>query len=199
MTSERTTPAQGFDLDSLQESGNCLYVLDANLVITYVNPVYLKFAEENGGINVAKRWAVGCNVLDAINGPQREFYEDFFRTCMQDPQVTNHDYECSSEDEFRLFRMHVFPLGEGQGLLLDHSIVVSKKHDRPPHQFDQALYTDANGIVHQCGHCRRIQNLQTTAWDWCPDALGRLKISHSLCPLCLDHYYPDPEKCVPDA
>lgn len=191
MTSERTSRAQGIDMDSLQESGNCLYVLDADLVITYVNPVYLKFAEENGGIDVPTRWAVGCKVLDAISGPLREFYEEFFRTCMENKQVTNHDYECSSADEYRLFRMHVFPLGEDQGLLLDHSLVTSKKHDRPPHNFDQALYTDAHGIVHQCGHCRRVQNLKTSAWDWCPDTLGRLKISHGLCPSCLDHYYPD--------
>ncbi len=194
MTLRQTTPARGFDTDALQENGNCLYVVDSDLVISYVNPVYLRFAEDNGGKEIADRFSVGCRILDAIDGPLRNFYADLYGRALRHGEVIEHDYECSSPDEFRKFRMHIFPISDAHGLLVDHSLIVSREHDREAHPFDPDAYIDEHGIIYQCGHCRRIKHLKAKRWDWCPDALARLKISHGLCELCLDHYYPDPDK-----
>ncbi|GAB4318916.1 MAG: hypothetical protein Kow0074_08380 [Candidatus Zixiibacteriota bacterium] len=194
MTTGRSTPAPGLALDSLQDSGNCLYVVDSDLVITYVNPVYLRFAEENGGTEIAERFSVGCQILDAINGPLRDFYKDLYERALRDMEVIEHEYECSAADTFRWFRMHIFPLGDAHGLLVDHSLIVSRDHDREPYRFVPESYINGDGFLIQCGHCRRIKHQKANRWDWCPDALGRLKISHGLCDSCLEHYYPDPDK-----
>ena len=193
MANSQFSPAQGISVDTHQDSGHCLYVVNSDLVITYVNPVYLKFAEENGGSAIGDEFSVGCHVIDVIEGPLREFYDDLYRRCLESGEAIEHEYECSSGDEFRKFRMHAFPIGESHGIMVDHSLIVSRAHDRVPHGFEPNLYVNGQGILQQCGHCRQIKNLKTNSWDWCPDALGRLKISHGLCEWCRDYYFPKSE------
>jgi len=189
MTSGQPSPLHGLSSGAMQDSGNTLYVVNPELVITYVNPVYLKFAEENGGTEIAAKFSVGCRILEVVQGPVGEFYAQLYRHCLQTGEVAEHEYECSSPDTYRKFCMHIFPLGESHGLMVDHALIVAKDHDRKAHPFAPGLYVDDEGRLHQCGSCRCVQNRTTKTWDWCPDALGRLKFVHGLCDECRQLYY----------
>ena len=66
--------------------------------------------------------------------------------------------------------------------------------EAPP---DTTTYFDANGILHQCSHCRRVQNLVAEgAWDWVPEWVEEIprNTSHTICPPCFEYYYRSPAR-----
>jgi hypothetical protein len=182
---------QTFEFEAIQKSPNVCYCLDAEFKLLYVNQAYLSFAEHNQGDEIPERFSVGSNLLDAIGGPLKEFYHDFFTRCLQAEKPTEHEYECSSPEHFRKFRMIVYPVSSREGMLVEHSLIIEKPHDRQEVEFERKNYIDENGILHQCGHCRRIKNLITSRWDWYPPAMEYKETSHGLCNPCLDYHYPD--------
>ena len=72
--------------------------------------------------------------------------------------------------------------------------LVERPHDpveRPPQPTGDA-YRDAQGMVHQCCHCRRMSNLAHPGrWDWVPVWVERFppNTSHTLCGPCFAFYY----------
>lgn len=191
VTDELRELLKGFDLNLLVRSPNVCYVIDADLRLVYVNDAYLRFGVENGTPDIAETFGPGCSILDAISGPQKSYYEHFLRTALSADSPQALDYECSSPDQYREFHMVLYPLHNQAGLLADHALNRSGTHSRVAIPFDPSWYRDANGIIHQCGHCRRVRHTQTNAYDWCPEALNVGPVSHGLCASCLDFYYPD--------
>jgi hypothetical protein len=139
-------------------------------------------------------------VIELTAETLRPFYVRLFRSCLEAEQTgertPQHEYECSSADVFREFVMTLYPLRERQGLLVVNSIVVETPHDpalRPPHACDRTAYVQENGWIHQCVHCRRVENVQTEGrWDWVPEWVEAFppETSHGLCTFCHSHYYP---------
>jgi hypothetical protein len=90
-------------------------------------------------------------------------------------------YECSSDRCYRRFEMLIYPFANGEGLLVDNALRVERPQEQPGHSFATANYVDPNGIVVQCGHCRRVRHKdQPPRWDWCPDAVRDVpeRVSH---------------------
>lgn len=184
---------RGFSLDVVDKSGNTCFAIDVDNRIFFYNDAYVKFARENQGDKIVKEWGLGRNILEAIQGPQREFFKVYFAQCISEGCVNTFAYECSSPEVFRLLKMYIYPLKNKNGLFLDHCFLVTKTIDREVACCSRRSYMDEHGLVRQCGHCRRTLNIENNSWDWCPNFLGYRKISHSLCRNCLDHYYPAEE------
>ncbi len=182
---------RGFDVDTVVNSPNVCYIIDADLRLVYVNEAFHRFATENGAPGLAERFGLERSILDAISGPQRAYYDMRFRAALGADSVEPIDYECSSPGRYREYQLLLYPLRNHAGLLVEHSLRHSGEHTRNASPFDAADYRDQHGIIHQCGHCRRVQNMETAAYDWCPDAFAAERVSHGLCPYCLDFYYPD--------
>jgi hypothetical protein len=181
----------GFDRGRLERSPNTCYALDSRLAISYYNPAYLRFAKENGGADFEARFGIGTFIGVAISGPLHDYYLRLFEGLIGAGDVTAHDYECSSPDRLRKFRMHVYPLRDNRGLLIEHSLLIEEPHERVAAPFREDDYLDVEGLIHMCGHCRRVQNIRTGAWDWVPSALAHRQTSHGLCDPCMDYYYPN--------
>lgn len=181
-----------FDQRALEQSGDVHCFVDRSLSIRWVNPAWLQFAAANGGEPaISRSWSVGARLLDAIQGPLRDWYGERIARCAAEQQVWQHDYECSSPDELRLFHLTAYPVPSG-GVLFVHSLVRSapRAGAAPPLP---AAYRDVAGNVTQCGHCRRFRRpTGPERWDWIPEWVARVppETSHGLCPTCLDHFYP---------
>lgn len=189
-----------FDLDGLEAHPESVFAIDSRGMLLYVNPAWYRFAADNQGeAAVSGSWGVGANFFDAIPEPLKTFYRQLFaRTPRfgESLEPLSFVYECSSADLYRLFNMLVYALpddeaGRPAGYLVVNSPLEERPHDRKPQPADQRKYVDAQGIVHQCAHCRRVQDVDGGRWDWVPDWVRDppANASHGLCPVCYDYFF----------
>ena len=164
-------------------------VLAPGLMIGYVNAAWIGFGHANGSGRV---WGAGECILDAISEPLRGFYAAKFARVIETHEVWEHDYECSSTEVRREFRLRALPLCAGTGLLLVHSL----RCERPLLDKGEPLvvsrYRTETGLIHQCSHCRRVRRLSPPGeWDWVPELVStsRLDLSHGLCEVCSAYYF----------
>lgn len=200
----RLTPAFGaalatFDLATLARQPDTIYGLDADLRLAFLNPAWFTFAAANGGEPaVSREWGLGRCVLEACPPVLRDFYTQALTDALAQGKRWDHDYECSSPDVLRHMRLSAYPLPGRAGLLVVNALIVATPREaeaatgRP---LDPVDYADSHGIVHQCAHCRKIRRASGPRhWDWVPALVTgpAQMISHDLCDVCLDYYYPEP-------
>jgi PAS domain-containing protein len=179
---------------ALDEREDVICVLDPHLRLVYCNPAWDRFALANQGEGALSESVLGTSLLDTVTDPLKRFFQHAFAAVASSGNPFEFDYECSSADCFRLFRMHILPLKPGGGFLVVHSLRVEEPHARVSESPDQARYRGANGMVVVCAHCRRTRRAQEPGtWDWVPAHLEdrSLPVSHGLCPVCRVYFYPD--------
>ncbi len=182
---------ESFDLANLEMTENPVYAIDSKFRIILVNPAYFNFALENNGTRIYGRFGLGSSLLDAISGELHDFYDEFFHKIISRGEQVSKEYECSSPDLYRVFRMDTYPLQDGRGVLTEHCLIIEKRHDRPESELPIEAYIDTQGLLHQCSHCRRIRHFTDERWDWSKLALSWKEVSHSICPRCYGFYYPE--------
>lgn len=180
----------------VEEHDQPIYGIRPDGEIAYVNPAYLRFADQNGaGEEIRESWAVGSNAFEATIGPLERFYRDRFDECLRRGVVWDHLYECSSASKFREFNLRAFPL-DGRGLLIVHALVVQAPHDPATHVArlpELGRYMDEHGHITQCYHCRRVRCTCTPPrWDWVPQWVDHPPpyTTGTLCPPCAAHSFP---------
>lgn len=158
--------------------------------VGFWNDAAARFYAVNGGEGGLQ---LGVSVVDVVADPRlRSFYRDLFLTVQNCGAPADHDYECSSPQTYRRFRLRVYPLPE-DGLLLRHLLTVEQPHPRASAPRDERIYRDDNGFIVQCSHCRCTRRADDRAtWDWVPDYVARMppETSHGLCKPCFRHYFP---------
>lgn len=193
-----------FGLDELAENPESVFAVDHEGRLVFLNPGWDRFARENGGHpQMAEAWGIGADYFSAISMPLRGFYRNLLeRAPVRGETLTprSHVYECSTASLFRQFHMQVYALPRNRGWLILNSLILERPHDRashPVHPPDSERYRDAQGMIRQCSHCRRIHDPSDAArWNWVPAWVQRApaNTSHGLCPVCDRYYYPeDPE------
>lgn len=175
-----------------------VYAVDRSLRCTWHNRGWDDFARANGaGEDFERHWGVGCNVLDAVAGPIRAFYDYTFGVIMERGRPWERAIECSSAEVFRAVRLRMLPLPDGSGIVIVGDTMLERPHDpvaRPASAAVDARYRGADGIIVQCGHCVRVRRVSDVErWDWVPGFVERIpdNVSHSLCPVCLEYFFPD--------
>ncbi len=189
-------------LDILDAHDATIYGLRADLTLALVNQYWWHFATDNQGDDSLLRpdEVLDKPILTSMVGPDRDFYEDLYREVLADAQPRTHEYECSSPTEERFLHMSILPLpigtDEPRGLLVINSCRTEPwqwPHDHPIHPKHHDDYiTDDNQII-MCSTCQRTRHAQNPRrWDWVPDYLEDtpVAVSHGLCAICLDYYYP---------
>lgn len=191
-----------WDLAAMEAHRDSVYGLDPDLDLIYVNPAWLHFAAENGGQPaILREWPLERCVLDAVPAALKAYYTGLYQRAVAGegagPKTPlQHEYECSSPARYRRFLMTLYRLPGAVGLLVVNSLVAEQsmsERGRPVCGPDKARYADADGIIHQCAHCRRVENMvEAGGWDWVPEWVEKspVETSHTLCAFCLDHYYP---------
>lgn len=187
----------GFMVPLLESDPAVIYGLEPDFRIFYCNPAWDRFAAKNGGRNVDSEAARGVSVLDVTPEALRSFYEDAYLTVQLQRKPWEHDFECSSPEMYRAFRMRVFPL-RASALLVENSLLIERLHgaDREAVAANAAQYVDENGILTMCCHCRRTRRLASEkpfeTWDWVPEFIVNApgSVSHGLCRMCYAYFYP---------
>lgn len=185
----------GYDTASLEKSPSAVIGLWPDLTIGYLNSGWYRFARENDGEQAVQGWELGAYLPAAISDPLQTWYTSRFEECLRGDQPWEHDFECSSAEHFRVFRLCCYPLRSGEGLLLVYSKRIEHAHDaaaRPVAEPELRRYVDARGIVRQCMHCRRVaRGGDDHTWDWVPDWVQKSpqETSHGICPICFAYYF----------
>jgi hypothetical protein len=187
---------RSFDTDELENAPSSVYATWRDFSLAYLNPSWFRFAQENGGEPaISKEWGLGASVLEAIDPALRSFYEDGMLESLRSSKPWAHRYQCSSAQRYREFSMQVYPLQDRCGFLVVNALVVEKPHDAGEHiafRPIEALYTDADGLIVQCVHCRKIRRAnETRRWDWVPAWVERApeNASGGLCRPCYDFFF----------
>ena len=182
----------------LETHAGTIYGVWKDYRLAYMNPAWFRFAKENEGEpGISTDWGIGQSIMDCLSGEIKEFYASKFKTCLDSNSVWHHEYECSSDTIYRKFHQIVYPLGQREGLLFVNSLIVASAHDathRAVEKIDEASYRDVNGFICQCAFCRRVKNYQEDErWDWIPEWVKHCPkdTSHTFCPACFRHYYPE--------
>ncbi len=176
---------------ALAGSDDTGFVLSRDLTLVRTNPAWTRFATANGGTEMLDRYGRGSSVLQAIPAILRPFYEQGYARALATKERWEHDYECSSPDRYRRFRMLVYPI-DSQFLAVVNASIIDVAHDREPSPADAARYT-TDGVIAMCSHCRRVRNpAGVRRWDWVPRfvALQPPNLSHGLCDACTPIYFP---------
>lgn len=188
--------------DMAERHEGTVFGLWSDLSLAYFNPAWLSFGAANHAPAALLTAAcLGTPVVELTAEPLREFYRDFYGFGLKMQRRTRrplqHIYECSSATEFRQFNMTLYPLGAARGLLVVNTLVTAEAHDaarRPPHEPDVGAYSDEDGMIRQCAHCRKIRRgVAGARWDWVPAWVEQppRETSHTLCTFCMDYFYPD--------
>ena len=181
------------DLESMRKSQDTIYIIDSRFKLRGYNPSWVNFAKHNSGIEVLKKYPIGISILTAIPEKLKPFYRASYTSALTSRVVFAHDYECSSANQFRLFHQTAYPLPEAAGLIVTHHLIEQFNHPGPNHAFTTKLL-DEHGHITQCCHCRKIRSpANQHAWLWVPSIVKTPppNTSHSVCPRCLEFYYPD--------
>jgi hypothetical protein len=193
------TAAPGFldklALPTLARDASSLIALDANYAIQWVNPGWERFARENGGTALLPRFGIGTSYLSGIGGPLRDYYRSAFDNALLTAEPIELDYECSSADVYRRFHMIALPL-DREGLLVAHSGIVERPHDREGHEALERVYRFPAGMIVQCANCRRVRRNDGSCWDWVPSWVTVVPetTSFGICAPCRGYYWGAPKK-----
>ena len=189
---DASTDAVIAEFDQRQLTENTAYLLSAELRLVHTNLGWIRFALANGGEGMVPRWGLGTRVIDAIPAGLQELYRKGFERVLAFGVDWVHDYECSSADQYREFRMTVSRM-EHAHLMVSHALLELRHHLRSSQPPDDALYR-RDGLIVMCAYCRRVstQTLATPRWDWVADYVTDPppNLTHGICPLCVDHYFP---------
>lgn len=185
-----------FHLGELEDNPASVCGLWPDWTLAYLNPAWLQFSQDNGAPGLESRFGLGTSYLDALPPVLHGWYADLLSRALAGSERVDHDYECSSAEQYRLLRMSLFPLRHRAGVLVVHSVRVEHPHDaseRPPLPPVDSRYRDARGLIVQCSHCRRTRRVDGTTWDWVPDWVRKVPplTSHGLCPPCMRYYFGD--------
>jgi hypothetical protein len=180
---------------ALESSPHPCFALTESLEISYCNAAWDRFALENGGgQDVLASRVLHKPFLQFVPRDLAGHFMNLFRTARALGRLQSQDYECSTPELFRVYRMQIYPLQPGCGFVVINSLRVVHPHTRVVCEPDETKYRDKDGLIHMCANCRRACRAEEpAAWDWVPAYVQapRRDLTHGVCPFCREYYYGD--------
>src|SRR5689334_7135711 len=96
-------------MSSVAKSDDSAYLLTSDCRVLSVNAGFLRFAEANGGSQLLDKLGT-APIFAAMSQPLRDLYLAAFKRVQASREPWEHEYECSSANWFRRFRMTVYPV-----------------------------------------------------------------------------------------
>lgn len=180
-----------YDLDVFDSTSNTIYAVRPDLTLAYHNQAWTTFARANGAHELLQ-CSPNADVVEACAPVLRHFYRGLFTSVLEQREEREHPYMCPSSRLERKFVMRLRPLPEG--VLVTHHLLVERPHTREGAVATDETYTNGDGFIVQCAHCRVVRRIDDPeTWDWVPDLIEAPpdNISHGLCPTCFQQHYPD--------
>lgn len=183
---------EGIDVEALETEAATVCGVTPELTLGYVNPAWVRFAEQNGGSSRPDRWGLGVSIETAITGPLRALYVHHYRSAALAGVAWEHTYECPSPVLDRVYRLRLVPLERGGAVALHDLVHQAPRNPASEEPAEGGRYVDGDDIVTQCGHCRRVLRVDRWRWDFVPRYLSKPwpRTSHGLCDSCAALYFP---------
>ena len=174
----------------LDRSEDVCCLLDGILNITYCSPRWDTFAMANHGEKALSANVLNTRIFNYIPAELRAFYVEAF--ALAKTGIVEFDYECSSAQLHRLFRMQIMPI-KPEGYALIHSIRVEEPISAiRTAEIPGGAHLADDGSVAMCVHCRCTRRRdEPSIWDWVPSFIRTppVLVSHALCPICEEYFY----------
>lgn len=187
---------EGVDFQTLEESQNAIFGLSEKLALIYFNPGWYEFAGQNDvKPDVLAISGLGTLITDLIKGVEiRKFYTDNYKRALETKTSWQHEYECSSANQFRKYHQKVYPFKNGKGLIVCNSEMISMPMEKlGRNEFDPVIKRykqNTTGLISQCTNCRKVKRAGEDVWDWVPAWVEQStgNTCHSICTVCRDYY-----------
>ncbi len=166
------------------------YRIDADDVVTFVDPSWFSFAKQNGAPELDQINVVGKPIWSFLaNEEVVHLYELLFAAVRSRGEELSVPFRCDSPTNRRYMELRVLPLED------DHLEVVSvllKEETRPHVDLLASTERDPERILTICSWCKRIF-LEPDVWVEVEIAVRKLnlfespllpRLSHGLCPDC---------------
>lgn len=179
------------DLESIENSDDCIYFLDSDFYVKGYNSAYYNFAMANGAKDFDQSVGIGSNLLNSLPNQLKSYFIDSFAIAKQNQTIFSHDFECSSLDTYRLYHQTAYPLPNHKGFVIsNHCFINNLRQDLQVALSDEHI--DNNSIIVQCCGCQKTKNKKSHQWDWIPTLSTdeQERVSHSVCHNCKSHFYP---------
>ncbi|MBA3499265.1 MAG: hypothetical protein H0T65_02770 [Deltaproteobacteria bacterium] len=165
-------------------------MLSRELVLVRHNAAWTRFAQANDGLEMLDRFGRGCSIMSAVPPVLQPFYKRGYAQVWTSGERWEHDYECSSPDRHRRFRMLAYPIDHAF-LVVVNAVIEDVAHDREVSSPDESRYV-SDGVISMCSNCRRVRNRDgESRWDWVPAFVAHPppNLSHGICDACAPIYY----------
>lgn len=179
-----------FDEADLHRHNGSISIVDRHDNIVWVNEGWRSFAADNGvSDGLLERWR---SYVGVIAEPLRSHYAAAFASALATGTVYEQDYECSSPEQRRVFHLRALPF-EGEGLVLEHTLLTEAAWSEEPHDALESRYLGPGGTIEQCSNCRRVRDPlgPGETFHWVPAWIGapHPRTSHVICTLCAGFYW----------
>ena len=180
--------------DSIRSQANVVYAIDRSYALIAINSGYRESYVGTDPAGFLICWGVGSSALDAIDSHLQPFYRALYERAFAG-EIVEHRYQCHLPDRYREFRMRLLPDVRRETALVEHALIIDRHLPSFTDLDDAAIRAHylCNGVVVQCCHCRKARRSGAVeAWDWVSRLIEQPwpAISHGLCPVCLEYYYP---------
>ncbi len=182
-------------IDALEQSSMVSYIVDGDYQINYCNPAWDRFALENDAPELIRTSVLGLDLRSVLGKDLRSFYTQALEGVEKSGRVWDWLYECSTPEVFRKFHMRVHSISSPKKwFLFTNALVIEHRHTASA-TGSLNNYLNSNSDITMCSHCRRSRRGEDSMqWDFVPAHLERgvFNVTHSLCPVCLEYFYPKP-------
>lgn len=187
---------EGIKFDTLEQSPHTIFGLSPELKFIYFNKAWFHFAQQNNGEpGITKRFSLDTPFEAGVSGLLKEYYINSYKEVLKEMEVWNHEYECSSATNYRLYHLNAYPLKNKQGIIVVNSLQIDRIIDESFRKISTLSidnYINLYGLINQCSNCRKTKRKNPSEfWDWVPTLVEEFypNISHSVCPICYDYYW----------
>jgi len=156
--------------EEFERTASVIFVLDRRLQIVYCNEAWDRFAEANSGPELKRPNPYGFPVLDVVPEFLKDLYRSVYSNILTNGQLWEFHYECSSATTYRLFRMTVERMTEGERIVVTNRLIEERPQDRERRVMspDPGLYGGFGDPAAMCFLCRRTRRRDGGGWDWVP-------------------------------
>jgi hypothetical protein len=186
----------GIDFETIENSPHSIFALSSDLKLIYFNQAWMDFAKQNNGEpGISSRFALHSSFESGVSGLLKDFYIESFKKAIRELKVWEHEYECSSSGNYRLYHLVAYPLKNGEGIIVVNSLQVDRIIDESFREISTLSideYKEPDGMITQCSNCRRTKRINPSdTWDWVPTLVEESwnNINYSICPICYDYYF----------
>ncbi len=172
----------------------CIYRIDQDDVIRWVNDEYDRFAAENDAQNLNAQTTIGRSLWDFITDKETEhLYKIMVKQVRKSQRELKFSLRCDGPACKRDLMMYIRPAGDGQVEFYSKTI---QEIPRPAQNILKMDQKKSRDILVLCGWCNKVQ-LAGNGWVEVELATERLglfnrsvlpELSHGMCPDCQQNF-----------